>query len=311
MATALDNQSIITVQISLLKGSEPYFIDWQGKLNHLITSAPGFISLEISSGVSKDGSWVITQRFCSAESAAAWRNSPQFVSLIRELDQSATKGGIVFSSPIESALGFVTEVFVTDVTADHISAFNEWSARIHHEEAKHPGFRGVYVQSPIQSKGKHWITMLQFDTVEHLDKWLDSPERKVILSEPHPWLSTLESHRVISPYGGWFTSLAKTGNVPPAWKQTMLVLMILFPVVMLMMKYLNPLTANLNSSLALFISNVMSVTFIAYPGMPLAIKLLDWWLMPTGARERSITFWGTVLVIFIYICEVALFWNFL
>lgn len=311
MSTATVSPVIITVRISLKKGSGPSFTVWQGRLNHQITSAPGFVSLEIASSKTEDAPWIITQRFNTPENASAWKNSPSFLSLMDELDRYAIQNGVQFSSPVEDALGCVTEVFVTDVANEHITAFNEWSSRIHLEEAKHPGFKGVYLQSPLQSKGKHWITMLQFDTVEHLDKWLASPERKQILSEPHPWLSTLESHRVISPYGGWFSSIATGGKVPPAWKQTMIVLMILFPIVMLTMAYLSPFLTGLNRALAIFISNIVSVTLIAWPGTPLSAKALGWWLLPEGPNASRATLWGTLLVVFIYLCEIAFFWNFL
>jgi antibiotic biosynthesis monooxygenase (ABM) superfamily enzyme len=309
MATAINQREILTVQVKLRNGAEPRFIAWQEKLNAAITQAPAFVSLEIASHDPEKKQWFITQRFTSHEGASAWQESASCLALMNELTDLAMPGGCLKGiGERESSLGSVTEVFVTDVDPQDIAAFREWNARIHYEEAKHPGFKGVYVQSPAQGKGRHWITMLQFDTPEHLDLWLASPERKQILDEPVPWMKTLESHRVISPYGGWFSSLAKKGTVPPAWKQTMVVLLILFPIVMLEMIFLNPFTAGLNPSLAMFIGNVISVTLIAWPGSPLAIKLLNWWLSPSKGNSKAISFWGAMLVCALYLVTIAFFW---
>lgn len=194
-----------------------------------------------------------------------------------------------------------TEVFVTQVDPEKEEAFRAWIAKIHQAEATFPGFRGMYVQSPVQ--GRNWITFLHFDTEENLERWLHSQERQKILLESQPLIVSLESHR-ISPYGGWFTSIEK----PSVWKQTMLVLLVLFPIVMLELKFLTPLTKGLNPSIATFIGNAISVALIAWPLMPLAISCLKWWLAPKIDRRTNI--FGAGIIVAVYLLEIALFWNF-
>src|SRR5262249_32985415 len=142
-------------------------------------------------------------------------------------------------------------------------------------------FRGVYVKSPTPGQGENWITLLRFDSQEHLDRWLTSKERKEVLKEARPLITSLESHRVISPFAGWFASTATDGRIPPVWKQTCLVLLVLFPIVMLELKFLLPLTKNLNLSVGTFIGNAISVTLVSWPMMPIAIYFLRWWLSPS------------------------------
>lgn len=204
--------------------------------------------------------------------------------------------------------GGVTEVFVTQVNAENEKAYRAWIAKIHQEEAKFKGFKGVYMQSPGQNGGMNWITLLQFDTPENLDRWLNSSERQEVLSEAKPLIKSLESHRMVSAYAGWFTSIAKTEGVPSVWKQTMLVLLVLFPIVMLELKYLSLLTDGLNHSLATFIGNAISVTLIAWPMMPFAILCLGWWLTPKAKKWLQINVTGTVIVLLLYVIEIAIFW---
>jgi antibiotic biosynthesis monooxygenase (ABM) superfamily enzyme len=310
-----ENITILTTKVSVPLEYSGTFTDWQAKLNAAIAAFPGFVSLEILSV--QEGNqkvWTIVQRFSDAEKFSDWRQSNEYKTLIEELKSSLGKSFNTIQEIQANASdlqGGVTEVFVTEVSPDKEDVYREWLAKIHQVEAKFPGFKGMYVQSPRTNQGRNWISLLRFDTLENLDKWLSSPEREQILIESKPLITSLESHRVISPYEGWFASLAKTGDIPPVWKQTMLVLLVLFPIIMLELRFLNPLTASLNPAAATFIGNALSVALIAWPMMPIAIALLSWWLSPKGPQTQKTTIIGTLLVIGLYLLEIAIFWRIL
>jgi hypothetical protein len=289
------------------------FVEWQGKINSAIAGFPGFISLEILSPVgSGQNFWVLVQRFLNEANANNWKNSDIHHELLQEL-----KGYLVDNTIIETPSGEatlhngVTEVFVTKVAPEKEADFRQWLAKIHQAEANFPGFRGVYVQSPIKGQSDNWITFLQFDTPENLDGWLSSDERQSVLKESKSLIANIESHRVISPYAGWFASIAKEeGEIPPAWKQTMLVLLVLFPIVMMEFRYLNPHLHSLNVSLGTFIGNSISVALITWPMMPIAIYSLGWWLLPKKNNRLAINISGTLLVFLLYLIEIYIFWSF-
>ena len=207
--------------------------------------------------------------------------------------------------------GCVTEVFITKIRPENELAFKEWMRKIHSEESKFPGFRGAFVQSPQQSHSDHWITLLQFDTPENLERWLNSPERKRVLDEAKIIISSVESHRLVGPYAGWFSSDYQGADIPSVWKQTMLVLLVLFPIVMLELKFLSPYTRNLNSSLATFIGNAISVSLVSWPLIPISIYFLGWWLSPEPQHALRNNVWGTIVVVLLYFIEIALLWNLL
>jgi antibiotic biosynthesis monooxygenase (ABM) superfamily enzyme len=296
--------------MEVLPGNDISFADWQAKLNSNLASFPGFTSLEFLTPTSLRKEWLAVQRFADSESAELWRQSEHFQSLLAELKSLGIHQELEESTDANLQQG-VTEVIIAQVNPQDLSGYKEWTGKIHRAEAKFPGFRGVYVQSPDSQKGgRHWITLLQFDTMANLDAWLQSEERQRLLNEVDPMISSLESHRVVSPYAGWFASLAQTGELPPVWKQTMIVLLVLFPIVMLELKYLSPLLVSLNPSLATFIGNAVSVTLIAFPMMPIAIWFLGWWLTPSKAKQWfKLSLLGTLLVLGLYLIEIALFWN--
>ncbi len=291
------------------------FVDWQASLNAMIAAFPGFVSLEISSPTAgKDFAWMVVQRFYSVDAIAKWRASIAWQQLLAELQPLLAAEPEAFSEMGAAALdkqGAVTEVIVTQVSPDKEGIYREWIAKIHQAEARFPGFRGVYVQSPSKGQGQNWITLLQFDTPENLDGWLLSKERAAMLDESKSLISSLESHRVISPYAGWFASITKGGQAPPVWKQTMIVLLVLFPIVMLELKFLSPWLSGFNSSLATFIGNALSVALVSWPMMPLAIFFLGWWLSPQVADGGKTTLIGIVVVAALYLLEIALLWHLL
>lgn len=307
------NGKSLVLKVKTLPEAKGHFIDWQSQLNAKIANFPGFISLEIVSPSQGQPEWAIVQRFATVENIKQWRHSDAYQNLIRQLNDFLPneEEGAIQEEEIEQDQATVTEVFVTEVSPEKEHIYREWIAKIHCVEATFPGFRGTYVQSPSQSQGKNWITFLQFDSPENLDHWLKSPERQMILKEGESLIDYLESHRIASAYGGWFASIAKKGELPPAWKQTMIVLLVLFPIVMLEMRYLSPLISSLNPSLGMFISNAISVSLVSWPMTPIAIRLLGWWLSPQAKTRKRDTIIGTVIVFLLYLIEVVIFWTLL
>ncbi|CCB87059.1 antibiotic biosynthesis monooxygenase [Parachlamydia acanthamoebae] len=304
-----ENPIILSILTEIPSLSESAFTDWQAHFNSQIVNFSGFISLEFLAPTKKEKHWQIVQRFSDQASASKWKHSNPYQELLKELSSLAPDGKIEEIQVDAASFEGVTEIIITEVSSDRVEDYRKWTAKIHQAEAKFAGFRGVYIQSPEENRGKHWITLLQFDTMENLDQWLNSSERKTLLNESAPFISSLEIHRVISPFAGWFASIAKVSEIPAVWKQTMIVLLVLFPIVMLEIKFLSPFTAGLNLSLATFIGNMISVSLIAFPLMPLAIGLLGWWLSPEGRNRRLYTILGTCLVIGLYLLEIMLFWG--
>lgn len=307
----LKKDDIIITRIWIPPDDVKVFADWQSKLQDVVANAPGFLSLEILAPNSEHPAWTLVQRFTDVTSGKAWKNSLQRQNLFNEWTSIHKQTFEDLSSPQQSFKG-VTEVIVTEVSSEKKGLYRQWLAKIHQAEAKVPGFAGMYVQTPVENQGRYWITFLQFDTSEHLDQWLESPERKEILKELDPLIKSFESHRIISPYAGWFGSIAKMGAIPPVWKQTMLVLLVLFPIVMLELKFLSPLlnSLSLNSSVATFIGNSISVVLIAWPMMPIAIFFFQKWLNPEPWNHTKINILGTAILIALYLFEILIFWRF-
>jgi hypothetical protein len=91
----------------------------------------------------------------------------------------------------------------------------------------------------------------------------------------------------------------------------MLVVLVLFPIVMMELRFLSPLLSGLHLAVSTFIGIVISVVLIAWPFMPLAISALNWWVLPAQESPRWINLTGIALLVALYAIEIAAFWHLL
>ena len=305
-------QTTMATHICVRQEAREAFFEWQRKLHEKILTYAGFASLEIiSPSENAPSDWIIIQSFYDRSSLSAWRQSHDRQNLLDQLKPFLKQDNplikeVDLNPDIQK--GQVVEVFITQVSADQVEAYREWIGKIHEAETKFTGFEKVYVQAPKNEKNGSWITLLQFDSPENLDRWLASPERQKILAEAKLIIKSLESHRVTSSFSGWFQEYSQLSSIPPVWKQTMLVLLVLFPVVMLELRFLNPLMEGLNTSLKTFIGNAISVTLVSWPLMPIAIYFLKWWLNPPSIDRFRCDLKGFFVVVLLFLTEIAILW---
>jgi len=272
----------------------------------------GFLNSEMTPAPTDSSAWAVALRFRDTDSLDGWRNSPTWHALIRDAQSFlAEKSSIEIQARGADAGGGVVEVIVTKVKPGKEEAYRQWETRIQQAQSKFPGYNGSYVQPPIVGE-LGWTTLMRFDSAEQLEDWLKSPERAALLREVEPLIDYAHLQRVDSSFPGWFPTDPTTGKGPPNWKAAMLVLLGLFPIVMLESRFLSPQLAGLNSSLAMFIGNVISVALTTWLTMPLFIKAFGWWLFPKpGTSKLRVELAGTAVIFVLFAAEVAALWNLL
>jgi uncharacterized protein len=271
---------------------------------------PGFISAEVSAPTEPDNpEWSVIQHFRTAEQMNTWRNSRENRTLFEQARQFvASSDPDALREEPETALwmgNVVTEVVTTYVKPGKEHEYKDWACKVHSAEAQFPGYRGGFLQPPATSKQHHWATLVRFATPEQLDVWLNSRVRQDLLREHEQLISSWEQHRLPGAFAGWFPTDPATGNSPKGWKQALLIVLMLFPIVMLETKYLNPLIAGLNLSFGTFIGNVISVFALTWPFMPLIVWMMNWWLSPERDAPRWVTPVGTALLFVLYAVEIS------
>jgi len=81
-----------------------------------------------------------------------------------------------------------TTVVARRVHPDREDEFRAWDWRIRAAAASYPGYLGSEVQPPTTSHPGEWVTVYSFATVEELEAWLQSDERKAFMVEVDPMI---------------------------------------------------------------------------------------------------------------------------
>ncbi len=130
---------------------------------------------------------------------------------------TATVGGnICMSLP---AGPMMTEIITVNVKPGMEEAYRDWVERIRQVEARFPGYQGLQLQPPIPGLQDDWVSLLRFDTAEHLNAWLESDARRAALQEVEPFIDRREqqiatSFSVGSPSVTFPTRCRPTGSSP-------------------------------------------------------------------------------------------------
>ncbi|QCI67379.1 antibiotic biosynthesis monooxygenase [Phreatobacter stygius] len=307
-----DRGVTIVTQTRVRGGEEDAFARWQKGMSDTIAGFPGFIQQTVmppSPPAQLD--WVILQRFTHTAAATAWLNSAERLERVAGAQPMLIGRDDVHIVP-DGGSGVlpapVSAVIATQIKPGSEAAYRAWEQRIAGVQAKAPGFQGYRFEPPLPGVQDHWLAIVRFDSEAHLQAWLDSPERLKLLEEAKPF--TVEFHTRIARTGfdQWFPSPA--GKPPAMWKQNMLVLLMLYPVVFLFGYFIQtPLLSQrlgLPFAVALFVGNVAGILLLNYL-VPWVSGRFSWWLQPDAGDRRRSDIAGTGLVIALYAGLVVLF----
>jgi uncharacterized protein len=301
--------AVTTVRVR--QGEDGAFAGWLTELNKTVATFPGYISAVVIPPVPPlQSDWVMVQRFQSLEQLGVWLDSDARRSLLAKstslLVDEGTTNVIEGASTDASPQDMVTEIITVSVKPGMEEAYHAWVDRVRQMEAKFPGYQGLQLQPPIPGLRDDWVSLLRFDTSEHLNAWLESDARRAALQEVEPFIDQREQ-QVATAFSGWFTFGDTLGQVPPNWKQAMVVLLALFPVVMIELLYLSPLLQSLNLSVATFIGNLLSVAALTWALVPWVNRAFGWWLRPTSSNSLKVEVAGIALITGLYALSVVVF----
>ncbi len=308
------NPALLIATAKIRPGTEGAFSDWQARYHTALGQVPGFIGTDLIPPDKPEAPWTLIVRFESDETLQAWQQTDKRAELLAEVVPLLVTGSvtekITLSADHIPTSTEVTEVIFSKVRAGMGNRYREWSGRIQAAQASYAGYRGTYLQPPSSGNDGHWTTILRYDSPESLERWMNAPERRALLEESREFIESEELMHLATAFPGWIPVDPTTGEAPPNWKAAMLVLLGLFPIVMLEMKYLGPIFGklSLNSSLATFIGNSISVALTSFWTMPLFVRWFEWWLFPKGDLTRVNTR-GIALISLLFVVEVLLLWR--
>lgn len=296
-------QGLANVVLSMQPAGDHEFLrEWQRDVVAAARTVPGFRdSEEFPQLPGVQDRWVLVLRFFSDEGLRVWLESSER----RELYARGAPLGVhqeVVCGP-GSSVRPVTLLVSTRVPVDQTERFRCWQNEFLEVQKAAPGYLGT----DYSEVGHLWTIAVRFDSQDNANLFLESPERAAMLAKMESPLHG--QRRLVLDFGGWFEALPSGAGRPPGWKQMLSVLIAIYPIVILTMRFVEPPLAGLHTSLPLVVlrGNVLSCCLLTWVVMPRLTGALSFWLQPAEGQPSWWERAGTALVLLVLLLEVAVF----
>jgi antibiotic biosynthesis monooxygenase (ABM) superfamily enzyme len=258
-------------------GREREFERWLRRLVARARDAEGFVDAEIQAPDSfHPGEWVVVYRFTDAPSLDAWMTSPTRQALL------ASGNDLVVDEAREQviALAPASERVTAVISVPVRRGAEQDYARLHDEALASmrtmPGFLRSELYAPVSGVQDDTIVMMAFDSREHLDHWLRSPERQAFIERTSELTEGQRTVSVVGGFAGWFGA---AGGAPvKRWKSAVAVLIALVPTTLAVSALREALFPDLHLVPGVVIGNIIGVIILTWALMPLVTKWLASWL---------------------------------
>ncbi|MGQ4598679.1 antibiotic biosynthesis monooxygenase [Nocardia sp. R6R-6] len=199
-------------------------------------------------------------------------------------------------------------VFRHRVARGKEAEFAATEARLVAASSEFPGFEGAAL-FPSDARGR-WLSVLRFRTGTQLSDWMRSQERAAALPELRSQLTedfTVDAHT--TPFGSTVRTVDGETRMTPTWKTAMLVLLVLYPTVMTLSRFLGPVLDRFGAQpwLAMWLSQIVSVGLMSYFLSPAVAAWFRRWLDPIDGASRRASAAGAAVVVVLYALTLLLF----
>ncbi|WP_232794103.1 MULTISPECIES: antibiotic biosynthesis monooxygenase [Pseudofrankia] len=314
VGTDVDGGAATAVMIvDVREGRERDYLRWQERTDDAARRRPGFEAAELYPPTSaNDRSWVAVFRFGTVTQLRDWLASPDRRRLLdegRDLFSGPGRQEILAGEPPDRDI--VSAVVAHDVRPGHERAFLAWQEKVRKVQTTTPGFLGYELFQPVRGVQERWVAVFRYDSMRHLEEWLDSSTRRRLIEDGRDHVSGFDVRKVGSSFSGWFRFGDASGRAeqPPNWKQAMMVLLALYPTVMVVTVTVGDALAGggVPEFLVFFLGNVLSVAALTWILMPLVNRTFAFWLLPGVARSRRRQVVGAALVVACYALSLLVF----
>lgn len=286
------------------------FDSWLSGLRGSARSAEGFISSS-SSIRDDDLDWAMSVTFSNAALLNRWLDGSERRTFLKAGQSQGfwcRTTDLILGEGIGDPPG--VSAFRHDVAAGREADFRAVQDRLARVSSEFPGYEGTVLLPPDEGNG--WLSMLRFRTPEQLSAWLRSPQRDQAL--PGLRSSLTKGFSAVSSTTPFATTVrVQDGRtlMTPNWKSAMLVLLVLYPTVMVLSRFFGPTLdrAGAEPWLALWVSQIVSVSALQWWLMPAVTRPFRKWLDPVDGASFRIGLIGAAIVVAGYGLTLAIFAN--
>jgi antibiotic biosynthesis monooxygenase (ABM) superfamily enzyme len=289
-------------------GREPEAEAVMRKLMALSRQTEGFLGSEIFPPIpGVQDAYVVLYRYGRGENLREWLSSAQRQEYLKEMSALLLEPSVEFYfAHGRQPAGTASSVFAYRINEGCEQAFRIWRQRILEEVRKWPGFLGTESFDSVEGTDPEFVVVVRFDSREHLDGWLESPVRKAYMKEVGQYVDRYTLRRIGSGFEGWFD--ISPNSAPPArWRQALVILSALFPVIMVMRQLLSPVFHWFPLPVAFLILLTVDMVFLTYVVMPHYSRMMQFWLSPAGSWNWRRELAGLAILLGVIGCSLGVF----
>lgn len=300
---------VTAVTVFHRSGDEAGFVAWARELLDSARRAQAHVSGRISVLDDPRLDWAVAVTFSDVTPMHAWLDGPQRAELLAVGQRRGiwcSSGDLVLSAegPASPGVG----VFRHTVTAGKEPEFRDMQARLSAAAVTLPGHEGTTLLPADEHGG--WISMVRYRTGQQLSAWMHSPERSEALQGLRSTLSgDFSTVSNTTPFATTVRMENGRALMTPNWKSAMLVLLVLYPTVMLLSRFLGPVLDDVGAQpwLSLWVSQIVSIVAMQWWLMPAASTPFRRWLDPVDGASARISAAGAVVIVVMYAVTLMLF----
>lgn len=285
------------------------FDDWATELVALAQEAPGCVTAGISVHDRPGLECAVAVVFTTEAALHGWLDSPHRLQFLRDGQcrgfwSAETDLVLNDANPPPPGVAAFRHMPIPGKEDEFRDAQHQLTAAV----ARFTGYRGsALIALPAQGD---WLSVVRFRTGAQLAAWVESDTRAVALRGLRSSLS--RDFSVFSSTTPFATTVRIEGGrtlMTPNWKSAMMVLLVLYPTVMLLSRFVGPVLDGWGAEpwLALWVSQIISVTLMQWWLMPAVTRPFRRWLDPVAgdcARTRLV---GAGVVVACYAVTLTLF----
>ena len=174
----------------------------------------------------------------------------------------------------------VTLMIKHQVQPDAAPRYETWLKEIASVGKRFPGHMGVSIIRP-HGAGAPYTVLLRFDSHENLKNWIESPTRRELVERAQPWLASVEESEIKTGLEFWFTPPSVAPMRAKPFKQFLITLSAIYPLVQIVPWLLQPLQEVPgfdHPALFSLLVVIVIVYLMVYVIMPRYTRLVARWL---------------------------------
>ncbi len=289
-------------------GKESEFQAWQKLINEEVQHFSGFLGMDIHQPAVNESTdeWIVVYQFQNEKLLKIWLNSKERAKALAATPDIFYNKQSQYTINDKKASEHGQTIIISHKVIPGKEAEYEAAIRVLNDAVQRfPGFVSCETFQPTAENDEHTI-LLHFNNKANMDRWLNSPERKAGRETLYRTTAAHNTNVIGTGFGSWFSFNAEDGIAAAAWKQTMVVICGLFPVVMILSSTLGNFMNSMNvaPTYSIFINSALSTIILTWVAMPVLSRLMDWWLSPKSTTKQ--TSLGLFLIIVVYAIEIAM-----